>query len=177
MHPTTINRLTGLIRDVPDFPKPGIVFKDIMPLLGDPAGLALALDLMTEPFRGKDIDVVVGAESRGFIFGAAVARSLSAGFVPVRKPGKLPLATHSIEYGLEYGVDRVEIHLDAIQPGQRVLLVDDLLATGGTMKACCDLVQQLEGDIVGINVLIELTALNGRALLTACSDVHAVIQY
>lgn len=177
MDTTTIRRLTGLIRDVPDFPKPGIVFKDIMPLLGDPEGLALALDLMTEPFKGKEIEIVVGAESRGFIFGAAVARSLSAGFVPVRKPGKLPLETHSVEYDLEYGVDRIEIHRDAIQPGQRVLLVDDLLATGGTMKACCDLVQKLQGEIVGINVLIELTALNGRSQLTGFSDVHAVIQY
>lgn len=177
MQTTATDSLTALIRDVPDFPRPGIVFKDIMPLLGDAAGLALALDLMTDPFRGKGIEVVVGAESRGFIFGAAVARALSAGFVTVRKPGKLPLETHSIEYGLEYGVDRVEIHCDAIQPGQRVLLVDDLLATGGTMKACCDLVQRLQGDIVGVDVLIELTALNGRSQLSVCGDIHAVLQY
>ncbi|RMH30528.1 MAG: adenine phosphoribosyltransferase [Planctomycetota bacterium] len=171
-----MDRLRSLIRDVPGFPKEGIVFKDIVPLLGDPAGLALAVELMVNPFRGRAIDVVVGAESRGFIFGAAVAQALSAGFVPIRKPGKLPLATHAIEYGLEYGTDRVEIHQDAIEPGQRALMVDDLLATGGTMKACCDLVEKLDAEIVGVTVLIELTDLGGRAHLGRHGNVHAVLR-
>lgn len=171
-----LDQIKSLIRDVPDFPKSGIVFKDIVPLLADPAGLALAVELMANPFRGKGIDLVVGAESRGFIFGTAIAQSLSAGFVPIRKPGKLPMATHSVEYGLEYGTDRVEIHQDAFEPHRRVLMVDDLLATGGTMRACCDLVEKLEGDIVGTTVLIELTALNGRAALGRYGDVHAVVQ-
>jgi len=170
-------RLRQLIRDVPGFPKAGIVFKDIVPLLGDAAGLALAVELMANPFRGRGIDMVVGAESRGFIFGTAVAQALSAGFVPIRKPGKLPLATHSIEYGLEYGSDRVEIHHDAIAPHQTVLMVDDLLATGGTMKACCDLVEKLDAEIVGVTVLIELNDLEGRAQLGRHGNVHAVLQY
>ena len=123
-------QLTRLIRDVPDFPKQGIIFKDVTPLLADAAGLALAIELMANPFRGERIDVVVGPESRGFIFGTAVARSLSAGFVPIRKPGKLPYRTRSIEYALEYGTDQLHVHVDAVKPGMRVLLVDDLLATG-----------------------------------------------
>lgn len=166
-----------MIRDVPNFPKNGIVFKDIAPLLAAPGGLALAVELMCNPFRGKGIDLVVGAESRGFIFGTAIAQALSAGFIPIRKPGKLPMATHSIEYGLEYGTDRVEIHCDAIRSGQRVLMVDDLLATGGTMKACCDLVERLEGNIVGTTVLIELTELDGRSRLGRYGDVHAVLKF
>src|SRR5687767_11543263 len=154
--------LCGLIRDVADFPKPGMVFKDITPLLASPAGLSLAVEFLTQPFRDKHIDIVVGAESRGFIFGTAVARNLSAGFVPIRKPGKLPSEKLSLTYQLEYGTDTVEIHADAIHPGQRVLLLDDLLATGGTMKACCDLVSKLGGTIVGVAVLIELLGLGGR---------------
>ena len=172
-----MRRMVDLIRDVPDFPKEGIVFKDITPMLADPASLALAVELVANPFRTKRIDVVVGAESRGFIFGTAVAQSLSAGFVPIRKPGKLPSRTHGVDYGLEYGTDRVEIHYDAIRPGQRVLLVDDLLATGGTMKACCELVETLEGNIVGATVLIELTALKGRERLGRHGNVHAVLRY
>ncbi len=173
---TPLERITRLIRDVPDFPKSGIVFKDIVPLLADPAGLALAVELMANPFRGQGVDLVVGAESRGFIFGTAIAQSLSAGFVPIRKPGKLPLATHSVEYGLEYGTDRVEIHQDAFEANRRVLMVDDLLATGGTMRACCDLVEKLQGEIIGTTVLIELMDLNGRAALGRYGDVHAVVQ-
>ena len=157
--------LCELIRDIVDFPKPGILFRDITPLLADPAGLSLAVEFLTQPFRNKHIDVVVGAESRGFIFGTAVARNLSAGFVPIRKPGKLPAAKRSLTYQLEYGTDTLEIHADAIRRGQRVLLVDDLLATGGTMKACCDLVEQLGGDIEGIAILIELADLAGREKL------------
>ncbi len=158
-----LERLRHLIRDVPDFPKPGILFKDITPLLADPAGLALAVELMASPFRNERVELVVGAESRGFIFGTAIAQSLNAGFIPVRKPGKLPAMRHSVRYALEYGEDVLEIHSDAIARGQRIVVVDDLLATGGTMKACCDLVTRLGGDIVGVTVLIELPALRGRA--------------
>lgn len=165
------------IRDVSDWPKPGVIFKDITPLLGDPGALAMAVEMMANPFRGKGIDLVVGAESRGFIFGTAIAQALSAGFVPVRKPGKLPYQTHGVTYALEYGQDTLEIHTDAIKPGQKVLMVDDLLATGGTMKACCDLVTQLGGTIAGVTFLIELGFLHGRSRLTHCGDIHSAIQY
>lgn len=163
MHP----QLTRLIRDIPDFPKKGIMFKDVTPLLADPAGLALAIELMANPFRNERIDVVVGPESRGFIFGTAVATALSAGFVPVRKPGKLPYQTKSIEYALEYGTDQLHVHVDAVKPGMRVLLVDDLLATGGTLAASVKLLGPagLGADIIGASVLIELGFLNGRAAL------------
>jgi adenine phosphoribosyltransferase len=169
--------LASLIRDVPDFPKPGIVFKDFTPLLADPAGLALAVELMVNPYRVLDVDLVVGAESRGFIFGTAISRELSAGFIPVRKPGKLPRETLAVEYELEYGRDRLEVHADAIRPGDRILLVDDLLATGGTLAACADLIRRAGGDIVGITVLIELTALHGRRRLAGLADIHAVLRY
>ena len=165
------------IRDIPDFPKPGIMFRDITPLLADPSGLALAVELMANPFRGKNIDLVVGAESRGFIFGTAVACCLSAGFVVVRKPGKLPHQRVSMSYDLEYGKDTLEMHSDAIVKGQRVVVVDDLLATGGTMKACCDLVRQLGGELVGAAVLIELTDLPGRDKLRDVPAIHSVIEY
>jgi adenine phosphoribosyltransferase len=160
-------QLTRLIRDVPDFPKQGIIFKDVTPLLADAAGLALAIELMANPFRGERIDVVVGPESRGFIFGTAVARSLSAGFVPIRKPGKLPYRTRSIEYALEYGTDQLHVHVDAVKPGMRVLLVDDLLATGGTLAASVKLLGEggLGATIVGASVLIELEFLKGRSVL------------
>ncbi len=171
-----ITKLRDLIRDVPDFPKPGIVFKDITPLLGDPAGLSLAVEYLTQPFRHLRVDVVAGAESRGFIFGTAVARNLSAAFVPIRKPGRLPAATYSEEYTLEYGTNRVEIHKDAIQPGDKVLMVDDLLATGGTMAACCRLVSATGGEIVGVAVLIELAFLNGRSQLGDYA-VHSILTY
>jgi adenine phosphoribosyltransferase len=167
--------LRRLIRDIPDFPKPGILFRDITPLLADASGLALAVELLANPFRGKNIDLVVGAESRGFIFGTAVACCLSAGFVIVRKPGKLPHSRISMTYDLEYGKDTLEMHSDAIVKGQRVLIVDDLLATGGTMKACCDLVNKLGGEIAGIAVLIELAGLKGRDRMG--TPVHSVIQY
>ena len=171
-----IENLRRLIRDIPDFPKPGILFRDITPLLADPPGLALAVELLANPYRGKNIDLVVGAESRGFIFGTAVACCLSAGFVIVRKPGKLPSKRIAMTYDLEYGKDTLEMHADAIVKGQRVLVVDDLLATGGTMKACCDLVRQLGGTVAGVAVLIELAGLRGRDKLKGL-DVHAVIQY
>jgi adenine phosphoribosyltransferase len=170
-----ISRLKSLIRDIPDFPKKGILFRDITPLLADAAGFALAVELLANPFRAKNIDLVVGAESRGFIFASAVACCLSAGFAPVRKPGKLPAPKLAITYDLEYGQDTLEIHADAIVKGQRVLVIDDLLATGGTMKACCDLVEKLGGTIAGVAVLIELLALKGRAKIP--HEIHAVIQY
>lgn len=166
-----------LIRDVPDWPKPGIKFKDITPLLRDPAALAMAVEQMANPFRGKGVEVVVGAESRGFIFGTAVAQALSAGFVPIRKPNKLPWRTHAISYELEYGTDTLEVHQDAVGVGQRVLIVDDLLATGGTMKACCDLIDRLGADLVGLTVLIELSTLGGREKIKPHDqNIHAVIR-
>ena len=169
--------LKSFVRDVPDFPKPGVVFKDFTPLLADAAALAMSVEMMANPFRGKGVDVVVGAESRGFIFGTAVSRAISAGFVPIRKPGKLPREVRSMEYDLEYGSDRLEIHLDAIKPGTRCLIVDDLLATGGTMGACCKLVEQAGGEIAGIALLIELEFLNGRAKLGDVGPIHSVLQY
>ncbi len=168
--------LTQYIRDIPDFPKKGIVFKDITPLLANPSALALAVELLANPFRGKNVDLVVGAESRGFIFGIAVAQALSAGFVPIRKPGKLPAKTTKVTYDLEYGTDSLEIHVDAIKRGQRVVMVDDLLATGGTMRACCDLVKTLGGDICGVTFLIELGFLNGREKFREY-ETHSIIRY
>jgi len=168
--------LTALIRDIPDFPKPGIRFKDITPLLSDPSGLSLAVELMANPWRDDRPDLVVGAESRGFIFGTALAQSLSCGFVPVRKPGKLPYETVSVEYELEYGTDTLEMHKDAIKPGQKVLLVDDLIATGGTAKAACDLIERLGGEVLGLVVLIELEALKGRDLMGPI-EVHSLLRY
>src|SRR5262245_42885341 len=169
-------RLKKLIRDIPDFPKPGVMFRDITPLLSDAGGLALAIELLANPFRGKNIDLVVGAESRGFIFGTAVACCLSAGFVLVRKPGKLPHAKVSKSYDLEYGKDTLEMHADAIVKGQRVLICDDVLATGGTMKACIELVEHLGGELVGVAVLIELAGLKGRSQLKD-TRVHSVLKY
>ena len=168
--------LKTLIRDVPDFPKKGVLFRDITPLLSDPSGLALSIELLANPFRGKNIDLVVGAESRGFIFGTAVACCLSGGFVLVRKPGKLPHKRVTMSYDLEYGKDTLEMHADAIVKGQRVLIVDDVLATGGTMKACCELVEHLGGHIVGVAVLTELMALGGREKV-APHQVHSVLKY
>ncbi|MCL2647091.1 MAG: adenine phosphoribosyltransferase [Phycisphaerales bacterium] len=168
--------LRSLIRDVWDFPKPGIVFKDITPLLASPAGLAMAIEVLANPFRGRGIQAVVGAESRGFIFGTALAQALSCGFVPVRKPGKLPAEKISLTYELEYGKDTLEMHRDAVTRGQRCLMVDDLLATGGTMKACCDLVESLGGEILGIAVLIELVFLNGRKRFSKY-ELHSAIKY
>jgi len=171
-----VGHLKQLIRDIPDFPKPGVLFRDITPLLADPRGLALSIELLANPFRGMGIDIVVGAESRGFIFGTAVACAISAGFQVVRKPKKLPWKTVSHTYQLEYGTDTLEMHADAVVPGQRVLIVDDVLATGGTMKACCDMVTELGGHIVGVAVLTELTFLKGREKV-APHKVHSVITY
>lgn len=169
--------LHTLIRDIADYPKPGIVFKDITPLLADPAGLAMAVEQMANPYRRLGVEVVCGAESRGFIFGTAIAQALNAGFIPIRKPGKLPYDTHAMAYDLEYGTDTLEIHTDAVGKGQKVLMVDDLLATGGTMQACCELVEKMGGDIVGLTMLIELTFLKGRAKLERFGQPHAVLTY
>ena len=169
--------LHTLIRDIADYPKPGIVFKDISPLLKSPAGLAMAVEQMANPYRGTGVELVCGAESRGFIFGTAIAQALSAGFVPIRKPGKLPYDTHAMDYELEYGTDKLEIHTDAVAKGQKVLMVDDLLATGGTMQACCELVKQMGGHIAGVTVLIELSFLNGRDKLVPYGEAHAVLTY
>jgi adenine phosphoribosyltransferase len=168
--------LKSRIRHVPDFPKPGILFYDVTTLLRDPEGFKLAIDSMAEPYQGKGIALVVGIESRGFILGAAVADRIGAGFVPVRKVGKLPSTTIRVTYDLEYGSDSLEMHSDAIEKGQTVLIVDDLLATGGTARATVDLVKQLGGEVVGVAVLIELVGLNGRAKLEG-ENVRAVLQY
>ena len=164
------------IRHVPDFPKPGILFYDITTLLQDPAGLRAAIDSLATPFTGKGIDLVVGIESRGFIFGAPVADRIGAGFVPVRKPGKLPSACVRASYALEYGTDTLEMHADAIKKGQRVLIVDDLLATGGTASATAGLVKGVGGTLAGLAFLIELVGLEGRAKL-AGEQVHASLKY
>ena len=171
-----MDNLKSKIRHVPDFPKPGILFYDITTLLQDPVGFREAIDAVAAPFAGKGIDLVVGIESRGFIFGSAVADRLGAGFAPVRKPGKLPSTTMRTTYELEYGSDTLEIHDDAIKAGQRVLIVDDLLATGGTARAAADLVQRLGGDVRGLAFLIELVALNGRDKL-AGQTLHSVLKY
>lgn len=167
--------LDRLIRDVPDFPKAGIVFKDVTPLLQDAAGFREAVDRVAAPFHGK-IDTVVGIESRGFIFGAPVAYALGAGLSVVRKPGKLPAATIEARYDLEYGSDALQIHEDGIRRGSRVLLVDDLLATGGTAAAAADLVRRLGGEIVACTFLIELVFLGGRARLEP-TEVFSILRY
>ena len=164
------------IRHVPDFPTAGILFYDITTLLRDPAGFHGVLDSLTMPFTGAGIDVVVGIESRGFILGGAVADRLGAGFSPVRKPGKLPSTTVSESYALEYGTDSLEIHDDAILPGQRVLIVDDVIATGGTARATAALVRRLGGSVEGLAFLIELVALNGRAQLEG-EKILSVLKY
>ena len=170
--------IRNYIRDIVNFPKEGIVFKDITPLLGNPSALAMSIEMMANPFRELNIDIVAGAESRGFIFGTALAQSLSAGFVPIRKPNKLPHDTHSADYDLEYGSDSLQIHIDAIQPNQRVLIADDLLATGGTMQACCELVERMGCELVGLTFLIELEFLKGREKLAAYEDrIHSLIKY
>ena len=168
--------IKDLVRDVRDYPKPGIVFKDITPVLSDIDALRTSIKEMAAPFTNLGIDIVVGIESRGFIFGAPIADLLNAGFVPVRKPGKLPWKTKSVSYELEYGTDALEIHEDAITEGQNVLIVDDLLATGGTAEATCKLVSKLGGNIKGLSVLIELEALNGRKRLNQY-NVHSLVQY
>lgn len=170
--------LKTLIREVPDFPKPGINFYDITTLLKDSRGLAAVIDQLRQNYLGQHIDVVLGIEARGFIFAPAVAYALGAGFVPVRKPGKLPATVESVEYALEYGTDRLEIHQDAIQPGQKVLIVDDVLATGGTAAGVSSLVKRLGGELVGMAFVIELDFLNGRQKLgDESAPVWSLIHY
>jgi adenine phosphoribosyltransferase len=164
------------IRDVPDFPQPGILFKDITPILSDPRTFNLCLDAMAERYDGAALDVIVGIEARGFIFGAALASRMRKAFVPARKPGKLPSAKHRVEYSLEYGTDAIEMHADAIKPGQQVLVVDDLLATGGTASATCELVQKLGGHVIGASFVIELTFLPGRERMRPIA-VSSLVQY
>jgi adenine phosphoribosyltransferase len=171
-----MDALKSKIRHVPDFPKAGILFYDVTTLLRDPDGFRMAIDALSSPYRNRGISAVLGIESRGFILGAAVADRIGAGFVPVRKIGKLPSLTVRVTYDLEYGSDSLEIHQDAVEPGQRVLIVDDLLATGGTARATVDLVKQLGGTIAGVAVLIELLDLKGRSRLQG-EDVFAVLQY
>lgn len=168
--------LAQYIRNIPDWPKPGVIFRDITTLLKVPEAFREAVDRLAEPFMDKGIDLVVSIEARGFIFGGALAYKLGAGFIPARKPGKLPAETVRQEYALEYGTDAVEIHKDAIKPGQKVLLFDDVLATGGTMEATAKLVEKLGGEVVGIAFLIDLTYLKGREKLTKY-PIHALIYY
>jgi adenine phosphoribosyltransferase len=171
-----MDELKQKIRHVPDFPKAGILFYDITTLLQDPGGFRSAIDSLALPFRDSKIDVVVGIESRGFIFGSVVADRIGAGFAPVRKPGKLPSKTVRATYALEYGTDSLEIHDDAVAKGQRVLIVDDLLATGGTARATMDLVRKLGGEVHALAFLIELVGLDGRSKL-AGENIHTVLKY
>ena len=168
--------LASTIRSVPDFPIEGILFYDITTLLKNPAALKESIDQLVEHYRDAGVEVVVGVESRGFIYGTPVAYQLGVGFVPVRKPGKLPAETAAESYELEYGTNTIEIHVDGVQKGQKVLIVDDLLATGGTAKACCSLVEKLGGEVVGIAFLIELDFLNGRDKLQGY-DVFSLLHY
>lgn len=167
----------SLVRAVPDFPKPGIVFRDITPLLADAGGFARCIDALAEPWLGQGVQAVCGIESRGFIFGAALAQKLNAGFVPLRKPGKLPPPVTGVDYQLEYGSDRLEARDDALKPGERALIVDDVLATGGTLLAARSLVEQLGARLAGAVVLIELDALGGRARWHGAVPLHSLLHY
>lgn len=168
--------LKSLIREVPDFPKPGINFYDITTLLKDPAGWRGVIDALKNHYRDTSVDVVVGIEARGFFFAPAIAYELGAGFVPVRKPGKLPAATESVEYALEYGTDRLEVHKDAIAPGQKVLILDDVLATGGTAAGVAQLIEKLGGVVTSMGFVLELDFLNGRSKLDG-RDVFSLLHY
>ena len=174
--PINCEPLKALIRTVPDFPKPGILFYDITTLLKDQAGFAQMIDALAAHYIGQNVDLVLAIEARGFIFGPALAYRLNAGFVPVRKPRKLPAKTARVNYDLEYGTDSLEIHLDAIQPGQRMIIVDDLLATGGTMQATVQLVRQLGGEIAGLGFAVELDFLKGREKFKEY-DVFSLLHY
>ena len=171
-----MKKLEEYVRSIPDFPEPGIIFRDVTSILQDAEGLHLAIDLMQEKLEGLDFDVVVGPESRGFIFGVPIAYNLKKPFIPIRKKGKLPRETVSAEYELEYGTATIEMHKDAIKPGQRVVIIDDLIATGGTIQAAAKLVEELGGEVVKMIFLIELTDLGGRKLLEGY-DVASVVQY
>lgn len=177
MNSQTLDHIRATVRDVPDFPKPGILFKDITPVLADPALLARAIDGMIDATGVLKVDKVVGIDARGFIFGSLIAQRLNAGFVPVRKKGKLPWMTRGADYSLEYGSNAIEIHQDAIAPGETVLLADDLLATGGTAGAALHLIEQSGGQIVGSTFFFELSFLHGREKLRGHGPVHALITY
>lgn len=168
--------LRAYIRDIPDFPKPGILFKDITPLLADPSAFRASIDQLASLCEGRSIDVVAAAEARGFLFATPLALALGVGFVPIRKPGKLPYDRIAMQYKLEYGTDQLEMHSDALAPGKRVLLLDDVLATGGTMKACCDLVKQAGAEVVACAFMLELGFLEGRAKL-APYEVLSMLEY
>jgi adenine phosphoribosyltransferase len=167
----------ALIRAVPDFPRPGVMFRDVTPLLANADAFARCIDALAEPWQDHRVQAVCGIEARGFIFGAALAQKLHAGFVPLRKPGKLPPPVVSVDYQLEYGSDRLEVQRDAIKPGERVLLVDDVLATGGTLLAACALVTQLQAELIGASVVIELEALQGRARWPSAKPVRSLLRY
>jgi len=171
-----LKELADAIRSIPDFPEPGIVFRDITTILQNPISLALAIESIADKLDGLDFDLIIGPESRGFIFGVPIAYKLKKGFIPVRKKGKLPYTTVSKGYALEYGSAEIEMHVDAIEKGQRVVVVDDLLATGGTCKALAEMVEEVGGNIVAMVFLIELEALKGRALLEG-HDIHSIIKY
>lgn len=173
---TRIERLRGLVHGVPDFPKPGILFRDITPVLADAGAFSDAISAMTEPFLESGIDAVIGIESRGFVFGAPIALRLGAGFIPVRKPGKLPRATERVEYALEYGSDALEMHSDALAAKRKVLLVDDVIATGGTAKASVELVRRLGTEVVAAAFFVELTFLKGSEQLPGLR-VESVLKY
>ncbi len=173
----TCARLAPLIRDIPDFPRPGILFKDITPLLADADALAFAIDALAQPWRRTRPDAVCGIEARGFIFGGALARALGVGFVPLRKPGKLPAATVGVDFELEYARARLEVHADALAPGATVLVVDDVLATGGTLLAARRLIERLGASVMGAAVLVELEALGGRARWPSGAPLAALLRY
>jgi adenine phosphoribosyltransferase len=177
MSPDSIDRLRAAVRDVPDFPQPGILFKDITPILADHELLRSAVDGMAEIYADQRVDKVVGIDARGFIFGALLADRLGAGFVPVRKKGKLPWRTRGLDYQLEYGSNGIEMHVDALAPGERVVLADDLLATGGTAGAAAQLIDEARAELLGAAFFIELAFLNGRARLEARTPVHALLTY
>jgi len=174
----SLQLIASLVRAVPDFPKPGVMFRDITPLLADAGGFARCIDALAEPWQGSGVQAVCGIESRGFIFGAALAQKLHAGFVPLRKPNKLPPPVVAVDYELEYGVDRLEARNDALRPGERVIIVDDVLATGGTLAAARALVQKLGAQLMGAGVLIELAALQGRSRWQdEGAPLHALLRY
>lgn len=171
-----MKKIEEYVRSIPDFPEKGIIFRDVTSVLQDPEGLKLSIDLMQEKLEGLDFDLVLGCESRGFIFGVPIAYNLNKGFIPVRKKGKLPCETVEMSYDLEYGSATIEIHKDSIKPGQKVIIIDDLIATGGTIEATIKLVEQLGGEVVKVLFLMELEGLNGRERLQGY-DVDAVIKY
>ena len=171
-----MHRLKSKVRDIPDFPEPGIIFRDITPLVADPAALQLSVYQLLQPFLGETVNAVAGMEARGFIFGSLAAWELGVGFIPLRKPGKLPYDVQTASYDLEYGSAALEVHTDAVNTGDKILLIDDLIATGGTAEASCQLIEELGGDVIGCAFVIELDALNGREKLLKYK-VHSLLHY